>query len=115
MSHEIILISKQADSNGLYLTDNEGHAGDNSITTLVNPGDTVTWKLKSGGGIDAITSIAAKAGSQDVFSTDPAQQPDGSWVGVVNNSATGSESYSIGYRIGTTDYTDDPEIKVREI
>jgi hypothetical protein len=113
MAEEIIYISKQTTGTGLFLSDNEGHSGNNSITTNVNPRDTVTWQLKSGGGIDAITNIAAKATSPDIFSSDPAIQSDGSWKGTVSGSATGSESYLIGYKIGSTDYTDDPELDVQ--
>lgn len=114
MDQETIWISKQPNSNGLYLEDNEGHAGAGSITTDVKPGDTVTWKLKPGGGIDAITSVARKSGSGDIFGDDPEEQPDGSWVGTVSESAGGSESYSIGYQINSANYTDDPELEVKE-
>ncbi|ELR68919.1 hypothetical protein C900_05612 [Fulvivirga imtechensis AK7] len=112
MATETIKISKQSTGTGLYLEDNEGHAGDNTITTTVDPGDTVVWKLKDGGGIDEITNIYAKSTSQDIFSSDPVKQSDGSWKGTVSSSATGSESYSIDYKIGGTEYTDDPELKV---
>lgn len=113
MAEETIYISKQTTGTGLFLSDNEGHSGDNSITTNVNPGDTVTWKLKSAGGIDEITNIAAKAGNTDIFSSNPSAQSDGSWKGIVSASATGSESYLIGYKIGSTDYTDDPDLDVQ--
>ena len=113
-----IYISKQANGTGLHLEDSEGHSADNSITTIANPGDTIIWQLKAGGGIDQITAITAKEGSQDVFSTDPApvdtSNPATNWQGVVSTSATGTESYNIAYKIGQTPYTDDPEIEVED-
>lgn len=108
-----IKIRKQTNGTGLYLKDSEGHKGKDSITTDVNPGDTVVWKLKNNSGIDEITSISAKSTSQDIFSSDPVEQKDGSWKGTVSSTASGSEDYSIGYKIGGTDYTDDPQLNVQ--
>ncbi|MCF6359536.1 MAG: hypothetical protein L3J29_02100 [Cyclobacteriaceae bacterium] len=112
MATKTINISKQATGTGLYLTDNEGHAGDGTITTIVREGDTVVWQLKPKGGITEITNIYPKTGSENIFSNPPIQQPDGSWKGTVANSISGSESYSIDYNIGKDSYTDDPEILV---
>ncbi len=116
MSTETINISKQEGSNNLYLTDNEGHSGKDNITTNVNPGDTVIWKLVPDGGIDQITGITAKQGSQDIFSVDPApvnpNDPASDWTGTISPDATGSESYSIGYKIGNDPYVDDPKLKI---
>ncbi|WKV12150.1 hypothetical protein [Marivirga harenae] len=117
MSTEIINISKQEGNNHLYLTDNEGHAGKDSITTQVHPGDTVTWKLVPNGGIDQITGITAKPDSQDIFSVDPApvnpNDPKTDWTGTISENATGTESYSIGYKIGDNNYTDDPDLEMK--
>jgi len=116
MSTEIIKISKQEGNNQLYLTDNEGHSGKDNITTNVKPGDTVTWKLVPNGGIDQITGITAKPDSQDIFSVDPApvnpNDPASDWTGTVSGNATGSESYSIGYKIGNDPFVDDPKLEV---
>lgn len=114
MATETIFISKESGGNGLYLSDNEGHSGDGNITTDVDPGDTVIWKLSKNGGIDEITDISAKNGSQDIFSSDPAKQNDGSWKGTVSNTATGTESYFIKYKINGTEYTDDPELDIQD-
>ena len=114
MATEKIFISKQANSTGLYLSDNEGHSGDGTITTIVHEGDTVIWKLKPNGGITSITNIYPKTGSENIFSNPPILQPDGSWKGTVANSISGSESYSIDYNIGVDSYTDDPELKVKD-
>ncbi len=114
MATETIFISKQADGTGLHLSDNEGHSGDGTITTIVHEGDTVIWKLKPNGGITEITNIYPKTGSGNIFSTNPAAQPDGSWKGTVANSILGAEAYSIDYTIGDDSYTDDPELKVKD-
>ncbi|MBL6448023.1 hypothetical protein JMN32_17025 [Fulvivirga sp. 29W222] len=113
MATETIFISKQASGTGLFLSDNEGDSGDNTITTAVSPGDTVVWELVSGGGIDEIVNIYAKTGSQDIFSSDPTKQSDGSFKGIVSNSATGNESYNIAYKINGTEYVDDPELEIQ--
>ncbi len=112
MAREIIFISKQASGTGLHLSDNEGHSGDGSITTIVHEGDTVIWKLKPNGGITAITNIQPKKGSKNIFSTNPSKQPNGSWQGTVKSSVSGNESYSIDYKIGDKSYTDDPELEI---
>ncbi|HET8858903.1 hypothetical protein [Marivirga sp.] len=117
MASEIIKISKQEGNNGLYLTDNEGHSGKDNITTNVKKGDTVTWTLVPNGGIDQITGITAKPDSQDVFSVDPApvnpSDPASDWTGTVSPDATGTESYSIGYKIGDESLVDDPQLNVK--
>lgn len=112
MAIETIFIRKQENNTGLHLSDNEGHSGDGSITTTVNEGDTVVWQLKPKGGITEITNIYPKTGSENIFSTNPTAQPDGSWKGTVANSISGTESYSIDYNIGKDSYTDDPKLEV---
>lgn len=112
MATEKIFISKQTNGTGLYLSDNEGHSGDGTITTIVHEGDTVIWQLKPNGGITSITNIYPKTGSENIFSTNPIAQPDGSWKGTVANSISGTESYSIDYNIGENSYTDDPDLEV---
>ncbi|MCF6352685.1 MAG: hypothetical protein L3J06_06725 [Cyclobacteriaceae bacterium] len=114
MATETITISKQATGTGLYLTDNEGHAGDGTITTIVREGDTVVWQLKPNGGITAITNICPKVGSQNIFEgKGPRGQNDGSWKGRVRSDAKGTESYNVDYTIGEGSYTDDPELDVQ--
>ncbi|MCF6352686.1 MAG: hypothetical protein L3J06_06730 [Cyclobacteriaceae bacterium] len=114
MATETIYISKQATGTGLYLTDSEGHAGKGTITTIVRAGDTVVWQLKPKGGITAITDIYPEKGSKNIFSTNPAKQPNGNWQGTVANPISGSESYSIDYTIGEGSYTDDPKLDVQD-
>lgn len=111
MATETIYISLVTGTTNLHLSDNEGHSGDGTITTDVSPGDTVTWKI-SGSGISGITSIYAKPDSQDIFSSDPAKNPDGSWTGTVSSSATGQESYGIKYMVSGTEYDDDPILRI---
>ncbi|WP_375578545.1 hypothetical protein ABWH96_16160 [Marivirga tractuosa] len=118
MSTEIINISKQEGNDHLYLTDNEGHAGKDTITTTVKPGDTVTWKLDPNGGIDQITGITAKPGSQNLFSEGSApvdlKDPKTDWTGTIGKDATGTESYTIAYKIGNQQYADDPDLEVKD-
>ncbi|MEQ8477418.1 hypothetical protein [Fulvivirga sp.] len=112
-----IYISKQSDNDGLYLSDSEGHQGDNTITTVVSPGDIVTWSLVANGGVYQITAITDEV-SNNLFVSNPAptdpSNPQSSWTGTIKSDASGSESYSISYRLsaGGTVYTDDPKLKV---
>jgi len=115
MAEETIYISKQTTGTGLFLSDNEGHSGDNSITTNVNPGDTVTWQLKSGGGITKLTGISEKdePGNQNIFSSGPTKVSDTEWQGTVSVSALGNESYCIDYEIDGQPYSDDPKLVIK--
>jgi len=111
MSKVTIFVSREGKSNHLHLRDSEGHSGESTITTDVHTGDTVQWVLRDG--IDEITGIQPKKGSQNIFSRGPAKAEDGSWVGEVSESATGEERYSIGYTINGRAFTDDPQLKVK--
>ncbi|MEM6360784.1 MAG: hypothetical protein AAF149_17900 [Bacteroidota bacterium] len=115
MGAETIWISKQSSGTGLYLEDNEGNSGNNTITTNVSRGDSVTWKLKEGGGITKITGISEKdePGNQNIFSSGPSKVSDSEWQGTVSTNASGNEFYSIEYEIDGTPYTDDPELDVQ--
>lgn len=88
--------------------------GDDNTITLVSPGNIMVWKLS--GDITKINAIT-ETGGEDVFSTDPTEQADGSWQGVVGNFPPGNaESYSIIYTVrGATEnpYTQDPIIKIK--
>ncbi len=104
---------KKGDEIVLHLQDNEGNDHDKSITSEVEKGGTVTWKLKDDS-IKEIVNIYKKSDSQDIFSTDP-QPINGSndWGGVISKTAKGKESYNIEYiyKDGSK-VTDDPEIEV---
>lgn len=110
---ETIYVSLVAGSNPpeLYLTDSEGHSGEGHLTTIVEPGDKVTWEIVEGSGISSIT-ITKDQGSQDIFSKDPKGQPDGSWKGTISETASGEENYTIGFKIGDDDYVCDPILRI---
>ena len=112
MADVTIYVSLVSGTTNLHLSDSEGHSGDGTITTDVQRGQSVQWQIATGAGIDSLDNIYAKEGSQDIFSSDPAKQEDGSWLGTVSDSASGNESYSIDYTISGTSYTDDPELQV---
>ena len=112
MADVTIYLSLVSGTTNLHLSDSEGHSGDGTITTDVDPGDNVTWRIDSGANISSIDSIYDKV-ANDIFSTDPAKQSDGTWKGTVSNSASGSESYGIKYTVDGTQYDDDPELQVK--
>lgn len=113
MADVTIYVSLVSGSTNLHLSDSEGHSGDGTITTNVQSRQTVQWVIASGANIKSLDNIYAKAGSEDIFSSDPTKQSDGSWLGTVSENVTvgENESYSIDYSIG---YTDDPELHVQQ-
>lgn len=106
-----IYVGRDGSADSLYLRDSEGHVGKNTITTDVQAGDEVEWVL--GEGVDEITNIYPKSGSQNIFSDGPIKQEDGSWKGKVKDTVTGSESYSIDYTIAGSAFSDDPKLDVK--
>jgi hypothetical protein len=95
----------------LHLRDSEGHAGEDTITTGVNKGDTIVWTLDKDSGIKAITGIAAKSESPNLFSKGPSFISDSEWIGVIAEIDKGEEDYYIEYVLpdGTLK-RDDPKI-----
>ncbi|MEH6762937.1 MAG: hypothetical protein V7655_00425 [Aequorivita antarctica] len=101
------------------LTDDGGFTsitepGDKNTVTLVSPGNIMIWKMS-----ENITKIIAvvETGGDDVFSTNPSLQPDGTWQAVVGNFPAGNEkSYSIVYAVrgATCDcYCQDPIMRIK--
>ncbi len=88
--------------------------GDQNTITFVSPGNIMIWKKT-----EDITEINAvtETGGEDVFSSNPKQQADGTWQAVVGNFPVGNEqSYSITYTVkGAPDnpYTQDPVMKIK--
>ena len=104
---------KKGDEIVLHLQDNEGNDHDKSITSEVEKGGTVIWKIKDDS-IKEIVNIYKKSDSQDIFSTDP-QPINGSndWGGVISKTASGIESYNISFKYKDDKvYLDDPKIKI---
>lgn len=85
---------------------------DKNTITLVSPGNIMIWKMS-----EDITQIntVTETGGDNVFSTNPTQQSDGTWQAVVGNFPPGNtQSYSITYTVkgieGT--FTQDPIMKI---
>ena len=98
------------------LSDDEGHTtntelGDEAMTTLVGPGDAVTWQ--KGGDISSLDNIFEPVGT-DLFIVDPSKEDNQTWVGIIGSLPSGSEeAYSITYKVGGNSYTQDPKIQIR--
>lgn len=114
MADVTIYVSLVPGTTNLHLSDSEGHSGDGTITTDVQPGQSVEWVIDDSN-ITALTNIYAKTGSEDIFSSGPSQESGStSWLGTVSSSATGEESYSIDYNTtSASGLTDDPKLKVQ--
>jgi hypothetical protein len=61
--------------NSLALFDSNRHGGINDLTTDVNPGDKVIWKLDCCSGIKSITRIYSKEKEHPIFKSDPEKRP----------------------------------------
>lgn len=114
MSTHTIVISRKPGSTKLILTDDQGQSSaPDSFVSLVNRGDTITWKLAPDAEINAITGIVAKNGEFNIFTkNDPKASQDGSWSGKVKEDAAGTDAYNINYLINGTAFSEDPEVKV---
>ena len=108
MANRPITITGINSDNSLILSDHG--------KTVANPGDTVTWLIGNQSGVEAITSIDAKAGSPNVFNPDPAPVGSSSnWRGTIDSSINDDveEDYSIGYtKTSGGNFTFDPKIQV---
>jgi hypothetical protein len=109
----VIELSFDEEAGKLMFEDNQGNSGFD-ITTLVRCGQKVIWKVAKGQKI-IITKIYNKEGSQNIFEgSGPVDQHDGTCDGTVLSDASGSERYNVDYTIDGKEYSDDPELKVKE-
>jgi hypothetical protein len=87
---------------------------DKNTTTLVKNGDIMIWKKS-----EDITDLKAitETGGDDVFSSNPKKQDDGTWKATVGKFPSGNtQSYSITYVVKGApkpQYTQDPKLKMR--
>lgn len=116
--HTVTVSATVAVPEPLTLSDDEGHQantgpGDAAMTTIVGPGDTMTWK--KAGNISSLDNIFEKTGTNsDLFIIDPSQENDGTWVGIVGSMPSGTdEAYSISYQVAGNPYTQDPRLIMR--
>lgn len=88
--------------------------GDENTITLVSPGNIMIWKMSED--IIQINAVT-ETGGDDVFSKDPALQPDGTWQAVVGTFPSGNQqSYSITYTVKgapKNPYKQDPYMRIR--
>ena len=100
----------------LILADNEGHSGnsaatDKAFTTKVSNGDTVKWKNKNN---SDIASFTITCDSNSLFvAGDPKIKSNGNWEGTISATATGDEEYTVNYFVGTTEYHQDPKLRIK--
>jgi hypothetical protein len=97
-----------------HLSDDENHSastadGDKNMTTDVGPGDTVIWSKS--GDITSLDNVFESGNGNDLFSTDPALQANGTWQGVIGTlEGDNIETYSITYTVNGQSHTQDPKI-----
>ena len=116
MAEHTITMTVAAGTTGpLILSDDEGHSAstttnDQNFTTNVGQGDTVTWNIGAG---STITKIQVVEDTGDLFSTNPAPADGGTSVsGVISSTATGGDTYTINYSIGSAQYSQDPKLQM---
>jgi hypothetical protein len=85
---------------------------DKKTTTLVSPGNIMIWKMSE----DIISIKIVEKEGQDIFSINPAPQPDGTWQATVGKFPKGNtREYDIIYTVKDATgnpYTQDPKIKM---
>lgn len=81
----------------LNYRDSEEHKGQ-TITTSVDPGDDITWKLDQCSGIKAIKNITIK-GEKGFFKDDPERKDFDSWKAEVSKKAKGEISYVVDVEV----------------
>jgi hypothetical protein len=115
-THTITVSATVANPIPPSISDDEGHnantaAGDAALTTLVGPGDVVTWQ--KGGNISSLDNIFEPVGT-DLFIVDPSEENNGTWVGIIGSLPSGAEeAYSITYKVAGNTYTQDPRIRMQ--
>lgn len=125
MAERIIYVSRNGQSHQLKLRDNQGNdPGNNKLTTVVDPDDTVKWVLDSNSGLSEITGIKESdnskpqyKGSQNLLQDTP-QKKNGEWEATVVSQSPGKrkfENYMIGFKIegDNKEYWDDPKLQMR--
>ena len=118
-NHIITLNVAAGTTSPLIISDDEGHSAstpvdDQNLTTTVSVGDTVTWQIAAGSTITKI-QVVEQAGSNDLFSPDPAPADGGTSVSGTIGSAFGSgtqEEYTINYWINGVQYSQDPKLQM---
>ena len=98
----------------LAMYDSNGKGDIDNLTTEVESGSAITWKLDSFSGINSITKIYSKTGKRNVFKTDPKKQLFFKGFTLqLSKDAEGEEAYAIEYiLIDDTKVTIDPVIRV---
>jgi hypothetical protein len=116
-THTIYVNATIDDPDPPHLSDDEGHNAstaedDKNMTTIIEPGDTIIWRKS--GDITSLEEIT-ESGGNNLFSSDPAQQEDGSWMGIVGNMDPGTtEEYVISYIVDNgMFYTQDPKLTMK--
>ena len=86
---------------------------DQNTVTMVSPGDIMIWKMTE----DVIEITITENEGNDVFSTNPSKQADGTWQAVVGNFPAGNQwDYNIKYSVrgaSNNPYTQDPVIRIK--
>lgn len=118
MANRTIYVSRlNSNSNKIKLRDSEGHnPGDDDLTTFVDTGDTVTWKLDTNSGLSEISKVEKKSDTHQLLTGKP-QGNNGIWTGTVVSSSPGigkKEKYKIYYKIAGDDKKrhDDPILQM---
>ncbi len=116
-AHTVTVSATTANPFPPSLSDDEGNnantgPGDAAMTTLVGPGDSVSWQRA--GDVSSLDNIFEPTGT-DLFIIDPSKEDDGTWVGIIGSMPPGSEeAYSITYSVaGVQQPTQDPKLRVK--
>ncbi len=106
-----ITITITYDSKLKLLIFNDGKNIGIDITTVVQKGDLVVWKLAAFSDLFSIDKIVDSS-KVDIFNPDPKKNADGSLQGTVTAAAGTNESYFVLYTVKGLLRIQDPKIQV---
>jgi len=98
----------------LAMFDTNRNADIDNLTTVVEPGATVIWKLDCLSEISRIARIYSKTGKRNIFKTDPRKIPFSKAFKLkISKDAEGEEAYAIEYILcDDTKVIIDPVIRI---
>ena len=113
-----IYVSRNGNSSNIKLRDSDGkNPGNDDLTSDVNPGDTIIWKLDSNSNLYSLDGIQIKPDSPDNLLTSPPTGSNNEFSATVVSISPGKgkiEKYMVGYTVSQGDETiwDDPKLRM---
>ena len=116
MATKTIYVRKDPNSNKIILRDSDGNnPGNDDLTTLVDPNDTVEWRLDTNSDLEELIGVKKKKDTHDLLTAEPTVE-NGVWTATVVAVSPGKgkkEKYKIGYKTkDNKKHWDDPKLQM---